>query len=33
VAIAQGSSESSISLVVGAADADDAMRAIHALTI
>ena len=33
LAIAQGSSESSISLVVGTADADEAMRAIHALTI
>jgi aspartate kinase len=33
VAIAQGSSESAISLVVGADDADDAVRAIHALTI
>jgi hypothetical protein len=33
VAIAQGSSESSISLVIGAADADEGIRAIHALTI
>jgi len=33
VAIAQGSSESAISLVVSADDADDAVRAIHALTI
>ncbi len=33
IAIAQGSSESAISLVVGSADADEAVRAIHALTI
>ena len=33
IAIAQGSSESSISLVVGGDDADEAVRAIHALTI
>lgn len=32
IAIAQGSSESSISLVVNAADADEAVRAIHSLT-
>jgi aspartate kinase len=33
IAIAQGSSESAISLVVGGADADGAVRAIHALTV
>ncbi len=33
VAIAQGSSECSISLVVSAAQADDAVRAIHALAV
>jgi hypothetical protein len=33
IAIAQGSSESAISLVVGGADADEAVRAIHALTV
>ena len=33
IAIAQGSSESAISLVVGGGDADEAVRAIHALTI
>jgi aspartate kinase len=33
VAIAQGSSESAISLVVAAKDADEAVRAIHELTI
>jgi bifunctional aspartokinase / homoserine dehydrogenase 1 len=33
VAIAQGSSEAAISLVVGASDADEAVRAIHQLTI
>jgi aspartate kinase len=33
VAIAQGSSECSISLVVAAADADDSVRAIHELII
>ncbi len=33
IAIAQGSSGSAISLVVGGADADEAVRAIHALTI
>jgi aspartokinase/homoserine dehydrogenase 1 len=33
VAIAQGSSESAISLVVGGDDADTAVRAIHGLTI
>ncbi|KPV50380.1 aspartate kinase, partial [Kouleothrix aurantiaca] len=33
IAIAQGSSECSISVVVSSADADAAVRAIHALTI
>ena len=33
IAIAQGSSECSISVVIGGADADAAVRAIHALTI
>jgi aspartate kinase len=33
VAIAQGSSECSISLVVSAAEADDAVRAIHGLIV
>jgi aspartokinase len=33
IAIAQGSSECSISTVVAAADADAAVKAIHALTI
>jgi aspartate kinase len=33
IAIAQGSSECSISVVVAGADADAAVRAIHALTI
>jgi aspartate kinase len=33
VAIAQGSSECSISLVVSAAEADEAVRAIHGLII
>jgi aspartate kinase len=32
IAIAQGSSECSISLVVLEAEADDAVRAIHTLT-
>ena len=33
VAIAQGSSECSISLVVAAAEADDSVRAIHELIV
>jgi aspartate kinase len=33
VAIAQGSSECAISIVVAGADADAAVRAIHALTV
>jgi aspartate kinase len=33
VAIAQGSSECSISLVVAAAEADDAVRAVHSLIV
>jgi aspartate kinase len=33
VAIAQGSSECSISLVVAASEADDAVRAVHSLIV
>jgi aspartokinase/homoserine dehydrogenase 1 len=33
MAIAQGSSECSISLVVGAGEADEAVRAIHSLIV